>query len=182
MLIELARAVDAIELLPSALYDLSRYPPSQIVAGHTAEDGIVHQLMDVDLFKVFRGKEQAARFLSTFIVNELEGRTPSEFCLHRNEVNPYVKRACQVAFEAITFELIRDVNGMVCNRNTDPLFAIADTSLMQTREDQPGVENKAVYRACENCRLEYGAAVDNARVELWEKLPQWFELEVLNWG
>lgn len=183
LLIELAKEVKAPELLPSAFYDLSRYLPSQLAMGHTtAQNGSVHHLSYEDLLKVLRGKEQAARFFSTFIVNELEGRTPSQWCLHRNDLHPSSKRACQLAFEAITFELIRDVNGMVYNRNSDPLFAIADSYLMQTRDDIPGAENRVTHRACESCRMEYGAIVDAMREDFWRRIPDWFELEVERWG
>ncbi|OCH93111.1 hypothetical protein OBBRIDRAFT_372191 [Obba rivulosa] len=182
LIIELAREADVPELLPSAFYDISRYLPSQLASGHTPSDGTKRMLADDDLLQILRGKEHSARFFSTFIVNDLEGRVPSEFCLHRNDTVPSRKRACQIAFEAITFDLIRDVNGMLCNRNSDPLFAIADTFLMQTREDIPGAENEVVHRACEFCRMEYGAVVDAVREELWRKIPEWFELEVSNWG
>ncbi|EIW63073.1 uncharacterized protein TRAVEDRAFT_113630 [Trametes versicolor FP-101664 SS1] len=182
LLINLAREIEEPTLLPSAFYDLSRYLPSQLMEGHAGPDGVHHHLTDDDLCKVLRGKEQGARFFSTFIVTELEARGPSVQCLHRNEVQPALKRACQMAFEAVTFELIRDVNGMVCNRNTDPLFTIADSVLMQTRDDQPGVENKAAYRACEACRLDYAAVVQAAREDFWRQLPTWFELDVKNWG
>ncbi|EMD37483.1 hypothetical protein CERSUDRAFT_154136 [Gelatoporia subvermispora B] len=181
-IIELARETDVPELLPSAFYDLSRYLPSHLAAGHTTSEGEKHMLAQEDLLKILRGKEHGARFFSTFIVNELEGRTPSEFCLYRNDATPTRKRACQIAYEAITFELIRDVNGMVCNRNSDPLFAIAETFLMQTREDIPGAENEVVHRTCEFCRMEYGAVVDAVREELWRKIPEWFDLEVPGWG
>ena len=183
LLIQLAKEVKVPELLPSAFYDLSRYLPSQLAMGHlTTADGVVHHLPYDDLLKVLRGKEQAARFFSTFIVNELEGRAPSQWCLNRNDLHPATKRACQLAFEAITYELIRDVNGIVFNRNSDPLFAIADSFLMQTREDIPGAENRVVYRACESCRMEYGAIVDAMREDFWRRIPEWFELEVTNWG
>ncbi len=182
MVIKLAREVDAPQLLPSAFYDLSRYLPSQLTEGHTASDGVHYELDIEDLCRVLRGKEQAARFFSTFIVTELEGRPPSLLCMHRSEVQPSLKRACQMAFEAVTFELIRDVNGMVCNRNCDPLFSIAESVTMQTRDDHPGIENKAAYRACEACRLEYGLIVEVAREEFWRQLPSWFELDVKNWA
>ncbi|PIL34218.1 hypothetical protein GSI_03929 [Ganoderma sinense ZZ0214-1] len=182
MVIKLAREVNAPQLLPSAFYDLSRYLPSQLTEGHTTSDGTYCELDVEDLCRVLRGKEQAARFFSTFIVTELEGRPPSQLCMHRSEVQPSLKRACQMAFEAVTFELIRDVNGMVCNRNCDPLFSIAESVTMQTRDDHPGVENKAAYRACEACRLEYGLIVEVAREEFWRQLPSWFELEVKNWA
>lgn len=140
------------------------------------------QLSEPDLMNVLRGREHASRFLSTFIVNELEGREPSQWCLHRRQEQVEHRRACQIAFEAITFELLRDVNGVVCNRNSDPLYAIQDAELMQTRDDIPGMENQAVYRACEACRAEFGAVVDAAREEFWRKLPQWFGVEVPSWA
>lgn len=182
MAIKLAREVDAPQLLPSAFYDLSRYLPSQLTEGYITSDGAHHELDIEDLCRVLRGKEQAARFFSTFIVTELEGRPPSQLCTHRAEVQPSLKRACQMAFEAVTFELIRDVNGMVCNRNCDPLFSIAESVMMQTRDDHPGIENKAAYRACEACRLEYGLIVEVAREEFWRQLPSWFELDVKTWA
>lgn len=181
MIISLAREINASELLPSAFYDLSRYLPSQLMHNHmNGTDDSSMQLSYEDFLRVLRGKEQAARFFSTFIVNELEGRDSSDACMRKR--TPATQRACQVAFEAINFELLRDVNGMVCNRSSDPLFAIAESLSIQTREDVPGVENRAVYRACEACRLEYGATVESLREDFWRRLPNWFELEVDNWG
>ncbi|KAI0342033.1 hypothetical protein BDW22DRAFT_228337 [Trametopsis cervina] len=182
LIVELAREVNAPELLPSAFYDLSRYLPSQLSAGHTDPNtGIVRYLSTDDMFKVFRGKEQAARYFSTFIVKELEGRTPSQWCHNRAETQPARKRRCQVAYEAVTYTLLRDVNGLVLNRNSDPLYAISDSLLMQTREDTPGTNNRAALRSCEACRLEYAAVVEIIREEFWRKLPEWFELDVPNW-
>ncbi|KZT71061.1 hypothetical protein DAEQUDRAFT_667007 [Daedalea quercina L-15889] len=181
VIINLAREVDTPELLPSAFYDLSRYLPSQLTLNHISGiDGSSIQLSCEDLLRVLRGKEQAARFFSTFIVDELEGRDPGDACIRKR--NPATQRACQVAFEAINFELIRDVNGMVCNRNSDPLFAIAESLSIQTREDIPGVENRAVHRACEACRLEYGAIVDALREDFWRRIPEWFELELCSFS
>ncbi|KAH9942297.1 uncharacterized protein BXZ73DRAFT_41159 [Epithele typhae] len=181
-LIELAREIGAPQLLPSAFYDLSRYLPSQMMEGHMASDGTHYTLSHDDLCRALRGKEQAARYFSTFIVTELEGRPYSSLCVHRNEIHPSVKRSCQMAFEAVTFELIRDVNGMVCNRNSDPLFSILESVAMQTRDDQPGVENRVAYRACEACRLEFRAVVDAGREEFWRNLPSWFELDLKTWA
>ncbi|KAI0695551.1 hypothetical protein BC835DRAFT_1273210 [Cytidiella melzeri] len=176
--VDLARQTNVPELLPSAFYDLSRYLPSQLSAGYTDQDtGVVHYLSQEDLFRVFRGKEQAARYFSTFIVKELEGRVASEWCHNRAELQPARKRRCQVAYEAVTYALIRDVNGLVLNRNSDPLYAISDSLLMQTRDDLPGLDNRATVRACEACRLEYAAVVEAAREEFWRRLPEWFELE-----
>lgn len=134
------------------------------------------------MYNVLRGRENASRFLSTFIVNELEGREPSQYCRYLEEGAPMPRNTCQIAFETVTFELLRDVNGVVCNRNSDPLYAIQDAELMQTRDDRPGEENRAPCRACEACRLDFGTVVDAARAEFWELLPQWYGVEVDNWG
>lgn len=183
LVINLAQEINAVELLPSAYYDLSRSPPSQSAAGFiSAVTSEVHHLSEQDLLTVLQGREHASRFLSTFIVQELEARDPCEACIHRHEEQLVRRRACQIAFEAVTFELLRDVNGVVCNRNSDPLYAIQDAELMQTRDDHPGRENKVAYRACEACRSDFGAVVDVAREELWSMLPEWFGIEVPSWG
>ena len=174
--------MDAPHLLPSAFYDLSRYLPSQICADYTdPQTGITYSVSPENLHKILYGKEQTARFFSTFLVDSLEGRRPSKHCVYRNDVQPARKRSCQVAFETITLGILRDANGILLNHNSDPLFALHDSILMQTKADQPGVENKAVYRACEACRMEYGAIVQGAREEFWRRLPGWFELPVEYW-
>ena len=117
-----------------------------------------------------RGREHASRFLSTFVVHELECRNFSEGCLFPNEQN----RICRTAFETTTFEILRDVNGIVCNRTTDPLFAILDAELMQNRSN-------FLQRACEPCRMEFTASADNNREEMWSKLPIWFNVDLLSW-
>ncbi|KAK7692666.1 hypothetical protein QCA50_004299 [Cerrena zonata] len=183
LIIDLAQAVNAPSLLPSALYDLSRYMPSQIVSDYIdIPTGQSYSVAPEMLSKILRGKEKSARYFSTFIVNALEGRTPSKHCVYRFNIQPSRKRSCQVAFETITMGILRDVNGIVLNHNSDPLFALHDSILMQTKADLAGTENNAVYRACESCRLEYGALVQEAREDFWRRLPEWFDLPVENWG
>ncbi|PFH53733.1 hypothetical protein AMATHDRAFT_73160 [Amanita thiersii Skay4041] len=181
LVIKLAREVNAPYLLPSAFYDLSRCYPSDTVSGYTCpKTHQTHFLSDSDLTNLLKGKEHTSRFLSTFIVNELEGRQPSLACVYKTEIDPLRKRNCQAAFEAITFEILRDVNGVVCHRSSDPLFAIMDAELMQTREDPTGRTDLTV-RACEFCRAEFSTVVDAAREEFWRRLPQWFGLDVHPW-
>ncbi|KAG6844620.1 hypothetical protein H0H87_005477 [Tephrocybe sp. NHM501043] len=182
LIINLARATNALELLPSAFYDLSRSSPSACAGGYTCPlTSTIHQLSDADLLNLLRGKEHSSRFLSTFIVNELEGREPSMPCIHRMELDAARRRVCQSAFEAITFEILRDINGTICQRSSDPLFAIMDAELMQTREDPLGRPN-SVLRACEFCRSEFGTAVDAAREDFWQRLPIWFGMDTGVWG
>lgn len=186
LVINLAREIRAPELLPSAFYDLSRCQPSQAALGirHSSEPDVLHRLSDTDLLDVLRGRETASRFLSTFIVDELEGREASEWCLHRNSASLARQRACGIAFEAITFELLRDVNGVVVNRNSDPLYTIADAELMQTRNESHALgNNKLLYLACEACLAEFSAVVEAARGEFWDKLPEMFGVKDLErWG
>ncbi|KXN90801.1 hypothetical protein AN958_03455 [Leucoagaricus sp. SymC.cos] len=181
MIINLARATNTPELLPSAFYDLCRCSPSDIASGFTCpRTSTLYLLTPTDLMNILKGKEHASRYLSTFIVNELEGRQPSTACTYLQEKDPIRRRTCQAAFEAITFEILRDVNGVVCHRSSDPLFAIVDAELMQTREDASSTTG-ASLRACEQCRAEFAVVVDAVREEFWNKLPFWFDLDVPNW-
>ncbi|KAF8348402.1 hypothetical protein F5887DRAFT_953518 [Amanita rubescens] len=178
MVINLARAVDAPYLLPSAFYDLSRCYPSDTAVGYKCpRTQETHHLSELDLTNLLKGKEHASRFLSTFIVNDLESREPAANCMYKTDSDPLRKRHCQAAFEAITFEILRDVNGVVYHRSSDPLFAIMDAELMQSREDLAGVS----MRVCDSCRSGFSAVVDSAREEFWGKLPQWFGLTLQSW-
>ena len=185
LIINLARQTDALELLPSAFYDLSRCSASEIATGYlpskstNRSDG--HHLTDTDLLCVLRGREQASRFLSTFIVAELEGREPSPNCVYRSDPEAFRKRVCQAVFEATTFEVLRDVNGVVLHRSSDPLFALMDADMMQARTGAEGGRLNVLQRACEPCRMDLSASVDAEREAMWRKLPSWFGLDVPGW-
>lgn len=182
MVINLARASNALELLPSAYYDLSRSSPSECAAGYTCPvTSETHHLSDNDLLILLQGKEHAARFLSAFIAKELEGRDASSFCEYQPDLDASRNRICQAAFETVTFEILRDVNGVICHRSSDPLFAILDAEMMQTREDVSGRPYLAL-RACEACRAEFAFAVDVSREEFWRKLPNWFGIDPRVWA
>ncbi|KAF8629430.1 hypothetical protein AX15_003477 [Amanita polypyramis BW_CC] len=181
LIINLARAVDAPYLLPSAFYDLSRCYPSDTAAGYKCpKTRELHQLSESDLTNLLKGKEHAARFLFTFIINELESRESAPNCIYKAESDPPRRRHCQAAFEAISSEILRDVNGVVCHRSSDPLFAIMDAELMQTREESSGQYGVSM-RVCDCCRSGFSSAVDNAREEFWQTLSQWFGLTLRPW-
>ena len=181
MVINLARAVDALYLLPSAFYDLSRCYPSDTAAGYTCpRTQETHHLSEPDLTKLLTGKEHASRFLSTFVRDELVNREPAANCIYKAESDLRLKRRCQTAFEAITFEMLRDVNGVVCHRSSDPLFAIMDAELMQSRDDLAGQYGVSL-RVCDSCRSEFSVAVDTAREEGWRRLPLWFGITLQPW-
>lgn len=179
-IINLAREIDYLPLLPSAMYDLTRSTPSEAAIGFVSPfTGTNVRLGYADLLAVLKGREQASRFFSTFIVNHLEGRQPSRWCLRRKDGHP-VKRTCQIAFEAITFELLRDINGIISNRTSDPLYAMAEAEQMQIRDD--AMNEISPMKTCEHCRVEFGAVVDSAKEDFWERLPKWFDIDVSPWG
>ena len=164
------------------MYDLSRSAPSEAAIGvFNAQLCDYIHLDESDLLCVLRGREHAARYFSTFIVNELEGRAPSAWCLHRNNPNPLAKRACQIAFESITFELLRDINGIISHRTSDPLYAMSDAEAMQMRENNPE-DGPPTMRTCEICRAEFSTAVLAGKEDFWRKLPSWFGVDVPKWG
>lgn len=59
--------------------------------------------------------------------------------------------------EAVTFEILRDVNSVVCHRSSDPLSPLWTPK----REDASG----RPYLACEACRAEFAVTVDIPREE-----------------
>ncbi|KAL0072648.1 hypothetical protein AAF712_000411 [Marasmius tenuissimus] len=177
LIINLARDVNAPELLPAAFYDLSRSLPVHITQGfRCSKTQEVHQLSSADLLASLKGREHASRFLSTFLVNYVEGRNPSPLCIYRRQhMDLSRQRACQAAFEGITFEILRESNDILCPRSSDPLFALMDSLLILTREDGRS------SRPCEFCRGDFEAVVDQAREDFWRMLPDWFGVDVSTW-
>lgn len=135
------------------------------------------RLSEDALMNLLKGRENASRFLSTFIANHLEGRTPAANCVYQSQSLKSRKRTCQTAFEAITFEILRDANGVVCQRSSDPLFAMMDAEMMQSTLDS----HRPHSRPCENCRSEFSTIVGAARADFWRRLPEWFGIEVPSW-
>lgn len=176
LVINLARANQADELLPSAFYDLCRCSPSRTILGYrTPSAPGSFRLSSEDLLALLRGREHASRFLSTFIVNHLEGRAPAMTCIYHNHPDLTLRRTCQAAFEGITFELLRDANGMVYHRSSDPLFAILDSyRLLSKSTGQPS--------ACSSCLAEFQVVVEAARDDFWSLLPTWFSVPVASWS
>jgi hypothetical protein len=161
------------------MYDLSRTTPREAATGiESPVTGKYVRLEYADLLSVLKGREQASRFFSTFIVKELEGRQPSRWCERRKNAHPVNKRTCRLAFEVITFELLRDIGGIVSNLASDPLYAMSEAEQMQIRDDPLGSETKT----CESCRSEFGMAVNVARNKFWRLLPEWFDIDVSTWG
>jgi hypothetical protein len=143
-------------------------------------DMTCHRLTSSDLVLLLQGREAASRFFSTFIVNQLENRRASETCLNRRQLDPAQRRLCTGAFQLITFELLQDVNGLVTGRIADPLFAMQEVLNLQA--DPGTLESRNMFRACDSCRRELVVSVHAARNKFWDSLPEWFGVEVTQWG
>ena len=180
LVINLARYIEAPEILPAAFYDLSRYSPSHSIAGHVT-GSLTHRLSREDVIRLLKGREHASRFLSTFIVNQLEGRTPVTACVYQKYPDVSRKRACQAAYEALTFEILRDANDVLSHRTSDPLFSILNADLLQSKSNSLGAQHMSL-RPCEHCRSEFSSVVESAREHFWRYLPEWFSVDVPSWG
>jgi len=179
--VSLAREVGAVELIPAAFYDLCRLLPSVVATGHTDPfDSTCHRLTSSDLVLFLQGREAASRFFSTFVVNELENRRASEACFNRRQQDLSQRRSCTGAFQLITFELLQDVNGLITGRTADPLLAMQEVLNLQADPGTPEARN--MFRACDSCRQELVVSVHAARNKFWDSLPEWFGIEVTNWG
>lgn len=183
LVINLAREINAPELLPSAFYDLSRRSPSQIAAGYTCQrTSVQHTLSPDDLMNILKGKQHASRFLSSFIVNTIEKRIPPPMCIHAAELDPVRKRTCQTAFEAAIFEILKDVSGLISHRSSDPWFAITDAEVMISREGITSPVTGAPAKVCQPCRVAFSVDAEVSREDLWNALPNWFGVDVPNWA
>lgn len=180
-IVNLAREVDALELIPAAFYDLCRLLPSLVATGYTdPSDMTFHRLTSSDLVLLLEGREAASRFFSTFVVDELENRSASETCFNRRQQDPAQRRLCTGAFQLITFELLQDLNGLVTGRTADPLFAMQEVLNLQADSGTP--ESTNMFRACDSCRQELVVSVHAARNKFWDSLPGWFGIEVAHWS
>ena len=179
--VNLAREVEAPELIPAAFYELCRLLPSVVATGYNDPfDLKCHRLTAGDLVLLLQGREAASRFFSTFIVDELENRRASDICFNRRQRDPAQRRFCTGAFQLITFELLQDVNGLITGRTADPLFAMQEVLNLQADPGTPDARN--MFRACDACRQELVVSVHSARNKFWDNLPGWFGVEVTSWG
>jgi hypothetical protein len=173
LVLQLAKEIQSPELMIPAFYDLSRNIPSHVAEGvrSLGDNPAVHKPSHEELFFILKGREHGCRFLSTFIVTELEGRTLHEECTQR--------RRCQMTFESVTFDLLRDINGMLCSRNSDVLFAISECFSMLVEEGRRGGDWPSV---CALCLEDFKRSVDRARNEVWHALPEWFGVTIDSWS
>lgn len=143
-------------------------------------DMTCHHLTSSDLVLFLQGREKVSSFFSAFVRKELENRRASETCFNRRQLDPAQRRLCTGAFQLITFELLQDVNGLVTGRIADPLFAMQE--ILNLQADPGTLESRNMFRACDSCRHELVVSVHAARNQFWDSLPEWFGVEVTQWG
>ncbi|KAF7327970.1 hypothetical protein MKEN_00377200 [Mycena kentingensis (nom. inval.)] len=185
LVIDLAIQLHLPALLPSAMYDLSRYGPSKILAGTPAPLPIAFssqpdptlppmQLSHEFLVATFRGREYAQRYLAQFIFKELEGRSPAADCMYVQEDLP--SRRCRESFYFIMLNVLRSVGGIACGRDADPLFTLVQAMDMLSRTDFSDGHRQCGLRMCHPCKVDFAKTATKAREEVWGLLPLWFGL------
>ncbi|KAJ7907691.1 hypothetical protein B0H13DRAFT_2233417 [Mycena leptocephala] len=121
LVIDLALDLGLSSLLPAALYDLARYGPSKIMAGtpasplsFTSERAVPRKpatLSPALLITTFRGREAAQRYLTDFVIKELQGRAPAPDCVYLEEDAP--SRMCRESFYFIMLNVLRSAMDML---------------------------------------------------------------------
>ncbi|KAK7036151.1 hypothetical protein R3P38DRAFT_616721 [Favolaschia claudopus] len=192
LVIDLALDLGLPSLLPSALYDLSRYGPSKIMTGAPApalsftpaEPPATPRkpatLSPTLLVTAFRGREAAQRYLSDFVIKELQGRTPAADCLYLEDDVP--SRMCRESFYFIMLNVLRSVGGIACGRDADPLFTLVQAVDMLSRTDFSDGHRQCGLKLCHSCKVDFANCAARAREEVWTLLPSWFELDVTGWA
>ncbi|KAJ7915877.1 hypothetical protein B0H13DRAFT_1609994 [Mycena leptocephala] len=190
LVIDLALDLGLSSLLPAALYDLARYGPSKIMAGtpasplsFTSERAVPRKpatLSPALLITTFRGREAAQRYLTDFVIKELQGRVPAPDCVYLEEDAP--SRMCRESFYFIMLNVLRSVGGIACGRDADPLFTLIQAMDMLSRTDFSDGHRQCGLKLCHPCKVDFANSATRAREEVWKLLPTWFELdEKMDW-
>ena len=193
LVVQLCQELALDHILPSALYDLSRYGPRKIAAGastvpallssrnrtHARADpmdpnAVIVRLDLPDLQGVFRGREQGQRFLAGFIDQELSNRAVSPNCANRHHANGHY---CRESYYFIMLNLLRAVGGIATGRDADPLFSLMQAVEMLSRTDFSDGTRQCGLRICPSCKEDFSHAVAKARRDAWDHIPEWFGLQ-----
>ena len=191
MVINFAREMGLTHILAPAFYDLCRYGPSKIVSGtfsipftgppelvprEVARNSpwTIHIAQD-DLHLVMRGREEAQRAVAQFIETELTNREVTPECHNITRDNG---RVCRESFYFVMLNVLRSVGGIACGRDCDPLYTLTQSVKMLSRKDFSDGNGGALVslRVCAACKMDFAAAVSEAREKMWSMIPGWFDL------
>jgi len=204
LVIDLALDMNLLSILPAALYDLSRYGASKIMAGTTAPMTVLQRwimrftgspssssssssqlerpvrLSRELLYRTLRGREAIQRYLAEFIEKEVHCRSPAQDCLNRfvdKEGPSPPSKQCHESFYYIMLNILRAVGGVTYGRDADPLFTLVQATEMLSRTDfSDGQQHQCALKLCQACKVDFAASVARAREEIWKMLPLWFGL------
>lgn len=185
LVVDLVIDLGLSSLLPTALYDLSRYPPSMILGGQPAPPPSFSRgrparpsrvtLSPTLLIATLRGREAAQRYCSDFIIKELQHRAPAIDCLHRKE--DISSHNCRQSFHFIMHNILCSVMGITRGRYGDVLFTLMQAMDMLSRTDFTDGVRQSGLPLCQSCKVDFTRSATRAREEVWKLLPTWFALD-----
>ncbi|KIY53019.1 hypothetical protein FISHEDRAFT_34132 [Fistulina hepatica ATCC 64428] len=174
--IKLAREVDAPALLPSAFYDLSRYPSNQIFDPTEEESGnrISNQLSVYDMERLCIGKE-AAQHTITSLINGLghiqHVRQSQHLITHGRKTSGAVvcvsPANCRKDFlelvDLATQHYLFDRERGCC----DPLYVAEELGQLKSPD----------LSECKACAILLECWAAREREKTWKMIPLWFKLD-----
>ncbi|CCL98555.1 uncharacterized protein FIBRA_00555 [Fibroporia radiculosa] len=192
LVIQLAQELNLSDLIPAALYDLSRYGPRKIVAGAVPPTSLLPAvfadpseakseeengrvvLPRQELYTVLSGRESGQRYLATFVEKELSARPVSANCANKANENG---RVCRESFYFIMLNVMRSVGGIASGRDADPLFTLVQAVDMLSRTDFSDGVKQCGLKICASCKADFTQTASKAREDVWEQIPVWFGLK-----
>jgi len=182
-IINLAREVDAPALLPSAFYDLARYPFSQIFEPN--EDDLLYRfppppgLGPLDLQRLCLGKEAAQHTVTALIQNMGNGQ--------HIRVTPHSHVSSHASHLRRTSSGGVCVSAAACRKDFTELVDLATQHYLFDRErgccdplyvaEELGQLKSAEFSECKACARSLEGWAVKEREKLWKMAPYWFRLE-----
>ncbi|KAL1743223.1 hypothetical protein HDZ31DRAFT_65227 [Schizophyllum fasciatum] len=170
--VNLAREVDAPCLLPSALYDLSRYPFTQIFEDQSAS-------LDVhDLQRLCLGKEAAQHAITTLIQSMAHAQFGRQFPYHA-----HIRQASKGKAHGSGVCM----SPAACRKDFAELVELATQHYLFDRErgcgdplyvaEELGQLKSVEFSECGACARSLEAWAAREREKMWKMIPNWFRLE-----
>ncbi|GBE86205.1 hypothetical protein BKA93DRAFT_895291 [Sparassis latifolia] len=180
--INLAREIDAPELLPSAFYDLSRYHFTQIFEPGDDEPLGPASLSLSDMQKLALGKE-ASQHAVTGLIQSMASGTHRESALppHLAMVHNRRRSSGQIC-----------VSAGACRKDFAELVDLATQHYLFDRErgcsdplyvaEELGQLKSAEFSECKACAKSLEAWAARERERMWKLIPSWFRLDAYGLG
>jgi hypothetical protein len=175
--INLAREVNAPDLLPAAFYDLCRYSYSQIY--EPTEDEPLYQptpsptLLPLDMQRLSLGKEAAQHNITALI--QTMGHAQTHI---RAQTHTHVRKTSSGGI---------CVSAAACRKDFSELVDLATQHYLFDRErghcdplyvsEELGQLKSAEFSECKACARSLEAWAAREREKMWRMIPLWFRLE-----